>query len=73
MLEIRWSIFIPAYLNRLAITLLSALGVPDKVFIDMVTLQVNELDKMLENESKAARILQKNIDEHGISKSLADL
>ena len=40
---IRCSSFIPAYLNRQAITLLSALGVPDKIFIDMKDLQVNEL------------------------------
>jgi RNA-dependent RNA polymerase len=70
---IRCSTFIPAYLNRQAITLLSVLGVPDKVFIDLAESQVNELDKMLENENNAVKTLQKNVDEHGISRTLADL
>jgi len=70
---IRGSSFIPAYLNRQAITLLSVLGVPDQVFIDMKDAQVNELEKMLKNESTAVKVLQQNIDEHGMTKSLADL
>ncbi|CAI2178873.1 1603_t:CDS:2 [Funneliformis geosporum] len=70
---IRGSTFIPAYLNRQAITLLSVLGVPDNVFIDLKNAQVNELDKMLKNENNAVTVLHKNIDEHGVAKSLADL
>ncbi|RIA90179.1 RNA dependent RNA polymerase-domain-containing protein [Glomus cerebriforme] len=70
---IRCSSFIPAYLNRQAITLLSALGVPDKVFIELKDLQVNELNKIFENENIAVKILQKNTDEYGISRYLADL
>uniref|UniRef100_U9T127 RNA-dependent RNA polymerase n=1 Tax=Rhizophagus irregularis (strain DAOM 181602 / DAOM 197198 / MUCL 43194) TaxID=747089 RepID=U9T127_RHIID len=41
----RGSTFISAYLNRQAITLLSALGIPD--------LRVRELDKMLDGEHTA--------------------
>jgi RNA-dependent RNA polymerase len=70
---IRWSTFIPAYLNRQAITLLSVLGVPDSVFVDLKDTQVRDLDKMLKNENTAVNVLQQNIDEHGVSKSLADL
>jgi hypothetical protein len=70
---IRGSTFISAYLNRQAITLLSALGIPDEVFIDLKDLRVRELDKMLESEHTALDVLQKNVDEYGISMSLADL
>ncbi|GBC02547.1 hypothetical protein RclHR1_04680008 [Rhizophagus clarus] len=70
---IRCSTFIPAYLNRQAITLLSTLGIPDIVFTEMKDLQVNELNKIFEDESMAIKILQKNVDEYGISRYLADL
>ena len=64
---VRGSTFISAYLNRQAITLLSALGIPDEVFIDLKDLQVRELDKMLESEHTALDVLQRNVDEYGIS------
>ncbi|PKK63030.1 hypothetical protein RhiirC2_855287 [Rhizophagus irregularis] len=70
---IRGSTFISAYLNRQAITLLSALGIPDEVFIELKDLRVRELDKMLESEHTALEVLQRNVDEYGISTSLADL
>ena len=70
---IRGFTFIPAYLNRQAITLLSILGVPDNIFIEMKDAQVSDLDKMLKNENTAVKVLQQNIDEHEISMSLADL
>ncbi|GBB88560.1 hypothetical protein RclHR1_01510011 [Rhizophagus clarus] len=70
---IRCSAFIPAYLNRQAITLLSTLGVPDNVFIEMKDLQVNELNKIFDDEKTAINLLQKNADEYGISRDLADL
>jgi hypothetical protein len=70
---IRCSTFIPAYLNRQAITLLTALGVPDTIFIEMKDSQVNELNKIFEDERTAIQILQKNVDEYGISRYLADL
>ncbi|RIA87188.1 RNA dependent RNA polymerase-domain-containing protein [Glomus cerebriforme] len=70
---IRESKFISAYLNRQAIALLSALGISDDIFIEMKNLRVSELDRMLENENTAMDVLQKNVDEYGISASLADL
>ncbi|POG75203.1 hypothetical protein GLOIN_2v1770404 [Rhizophagus irregularis DAOM 181602=DAOM 197198] len=57
---IRGSTFISPYLNRQAIKLLSALGIPDE-------------DKMLESEHTALDFLQRNVDEYGISISLAGL
>ncbi|RHZ65049.1 hypothetical protein Glove_319g157 [Diversispora epigaea] len=70
---IRGSCMITAYLNRQAITLLSTLGIPDKVFIDMKDEQVEELDKMLQSDPTAIRVLQQNIDEYGMTRTLADL
>ncbi|GBB90957.1 hypothetical protein RclHR1_18010003 [Rhizophagus clarus] len=70
---IRGSKFISAYLNRQTITLLSALGIPDEVFIELKDLRVRELDEMLESEHMALDVLQRNVDEYRISMSLADL
>ncbi|GBC50597.2 RNA-dependent RNA polymerase 6 [Rhizophagus irregularis DAOM 181602=DAOM 197198] len=56
---IRGSTFISAYLNRQAIILLSALGTPDEVFIELKDLRVRELDKMLESEHTALDFLQR--------------
>ncbi|PKY56302.1 RdRP-domain-containing protein [Rhizophagus irregularis] len=69
---IRCSAYIPSYLNRQAITLLSSLGIPDNIFIRMKDEQVDQLNKILENESTAISVLQHNIDEYGTSKSLAE-
>ncbi|GBC04988.1 hypothetical protein RclHR1_00060001 [Rhizophagus clarus] len=69
---IRCSAYIPSFLNRQAITLLSVLGIPDEVFIRLKDKQVDELNRMLENESTAISTLQQNIDEYGISRSLAE-
>ncbi|CAG8594773.1 3523_t:CDS:2 [Diversispora eburnea] len=70
---IRGSCMITAYLNRQAITLLSTLGIADKIFIDMKDEQVAELDKMLKSDPTAIRVLQQNIDEYGMTRILADL
>ncbi|RIA85008.1 putative RNA-dependent RNA polymerase 1 [Glomus cerebriforme] len=70
---IRCSSYLPAYLNRQAITLLSALGIPDEIFIKMKDKQVNDLSKIFESEKTALDLLQQNIDEYGISKSLVEL
>ncbi|CAG8557141.1 10331_t:CDS:2, partial [Ambispora leptoticha] len=70
---IKGSTFIPAYLNRQAITLLSALGVPDEIFTEMKDEQVKELEKMLSSDNTAMKVLLHNIDEHGITRIMADL
>ncbi|CAG8489996.1 3781_t:CDS:10, partial [Racocetra fulgida] len=70
---IRGSCMITAFLNRQAITLLSTLGVPDEVFIDMKNQQVQELDKMLKSDHMAMSVLLKNADEHGMTRIMSDL
>ncbi|CAG8567884.1 9056_t:CDS:2 [Gigaspora margarita] len=70
---IRGSCMITAFLNRQAITLLSTLGVPDNVFIDMKNQQVQELDKMLKSEHMAMNVLLKNADEYGMTRIMSDL
>ncbi|KAG9298243.1 hypothetical protein G9A89_002731 [Geosiphon pyriformis] len=70
---IKGSCFISAKLNRQAITLLSALKVPDNVFLEMKDEQVRDLEKMLSHDHTAMKVLLQNIDEYGISRILADL
>src|SRR6185312_6181548 len=50
---IKASTFLPAYLNRQAITLLSILQVPDSAFVNMRNLEANDLDRMLRTEHSA--------------------
>ena len=45
----RTTSFIPCYLNRQIITLLSTLGVPDGIFLNKQDLMVEELDKLLDD------------------------
>nr|CAG8522922.1 6936_t:CDS:2 [Entrophospora candida] len=70
---IRGSCFIAAYLNRQAITLLSTLGVPDQVFISMKDDMVHDLDKMLNLDHNAMKVLLANTDEFGITRMMADM
>ncbi|CAG8567169.1 13561_t:CDS:2 [Dentiscutata erythropus] len=70
---IRGSCMITAFLNRQAITLLSTLGVPDEIFIELKNQQVQELDKMLKSEHMAMSVLLKNADEHGMTRIMSDL
>jgi len=70
---IRASTFLPAYLNRQAITLLSTLKVPDSTFVNMRNSEANDLDRMLQNEHSAMRVLLRYIDEWGLSRRLADM
>ncbi|KAG0237883.1 hypothetical protein BGW41_008309 [Actinomortierella wolfii] len=62
---IKTSSFIPSYLNRQIIVLLSALGVPDKVFLDYKDQMVREYDQMETNDIIAYRILAQQWDESG--------
>jgi len=70
---IKASVFLPASLNRQAITLLSTLEVSDAVFMEMRDVQVEELDLMLKYEHSAIQVLQRYIDEWGVSRRLADM
>lgn len=46
--------YIPCYLNRQVIIILSALGIPDRVFIDLHDLMIKRLNQILINNSIAA-------------------
>jgi RNA-dependent RNA polymerase len=70
---IRCSSYLPSYLNRQAITLLSALGIPDNVFIRMKDQQISELSKIFDDETITINVLQRNIDEYETSQSLIEL
>ncbi|KAI8141150.1 RNA dependent RNA polymerase-domain-containing protein [Fennellomyces sp. T-0311] len=72
MLEvIRTSTYLPAYLNRQAITLLSALGVKDPIFMRMTEKMVNAMNYMLRNPSAAIKLICQNMDEHGNANTMA--
>lgn len=74
MLEvIRTSSYLPAYLNRQAITILSALGVKDEVFMDMAMAMLRNMDGMLRNPDTAARMICQNMDEFGTARSMAQI
>lgn len=49
---------IPSYLNRQIISLLSTLGVDDKMFEQMQSRVVSELDDMLKDPDVALEVLQ---------------
>lgn len=55
---LNWSKFLPCYLNRQVITLLSTLGVPDLVFERMQESVLMQLDAMLDDPVAALEILQ---------------
>ncbi|CAO3579322.1 unnamed protein product [Absidia cylindrospora] len=68
MLEIvRTSSYIPAFLNRQAITLLSSLGVTDGAFMVKLNTVLHGLKVMLENPKTAIKILQDYPDSFGIA------
>ncbi|KAG0628256.1 hypothetical protein M758_1G013200 [Ceratodon purpureus] len=53
-----WSKYLPCYLNRQVISLLSTLGVPDLVFERMQASVLTQLDAMLDDPVAAIEILQ---------------
>ncbi|KAF9115686.1 hypothetical protein BGX27_006930 [Mortierella sp. AM989] len=67
---IKTSGFIPSYLNRQIIILLSALGVPDKVILDLKDKMVQDLEKVETDEMTAVSTLIQNWDENGTSKMM---
>ncbi|ORX60333.1 RdRP-domain-containing protein [Hesseltinella vesiculosa] len=74
MLEVvRVSSHISAFLNRQAITLLSALGVPDSTFLNMLERLVRDLSKMLTDSEDAVKMILSNTDEFGIGQSMANI
>ncbi|XP_008780950.1 probable RNA-dependent RNA polymerase 2 [Phoenix dactylifera] len=55
----KWSEYLPCYLNREIICLLSTLGIEDEVFESMQHDQMSLLDEMLTNREIALRMLDK--------------
>ncbi|KAG1151074.1 hypothetical protein G6F37_004946 [Rhizopus arrhizus] len=74
MLEvIRTSAYIHGYLNRQAITLLSALGVKDEVFLELMGNMLRDIDKILARPEEAIRVLLNNADEAGTAHMMASI
>ncbi|KAL8655096.1 MAG: hypothetical protein Q9226_003172 [Calogaya cf. arnoldii] len=70
---IRWSQFASSNLNRQIIVVLSALGVPDKVFVEKQKVQLADLTLAMTNEFKALTMLQKDIDPNQMTLTLAGM
>ena len=70
---IRWSQFSIANLNRQLIMILSALQVPDSVFVDMLKLQLSNLAQAMGDETMALGLLQKEIDPNQMTLTLAGM
>ncbi|KAI8328367.1 RNA dependent RNA polymerase-domain-containing protein [Chlamydoabsidia padenii] len=74
MLEVvRISTHISATLNRQAITLLSALGVKDEVFMERLKNVLFGLNRMLAHSEEAIKILNSNADEFGTTRLMANI
>ena len=68
---IRWSQFSAAHLNRQLILVLSALKVPDDVFVHMLQNQLSNLAQAMVDERMALTLLQKEIDPNQMTLVLA--
>jgi hypothetical protein len=62
---IRTSTYIPGFLNRQVITLLSSLGVKDEVFMQLMNDMLRDVNKLFQQSEEAIRVLQGNADEAG--------
>ena len=70
---IRWSQYACANLNRQLILILSALGVPDEVFIQKLRLQLSNLERAMIDERTALAILQKDVDHNQMTLTVASM
>lgn len=69
----RISQFTNASLNVQIILVLSALGVEDKVFTDMMDTMLSNIELAMTNEGKAIELLQKNIDLNQMTVQVAQM
>lgn len=69
----RISQFSTASLNVQLILVLSALGVPDEVFLNKLRNMLSDLQEALDSEQKALELLQKNVDFNQMTISLASM
>ncbi|KFH66584.1 hypothetical protein MVEG_07109 [Podila verticillata NRRL 6337] len=70
---IKTSAFTSSYLNRQIIILLSALGVPDKVILDLKNAMVRDLDRLEHDEELAKQMLIQNWHEGGVSSMMTSM
>ena len=70
---IRWSQYAFANLNRQLILILSALGVPDQVFVQKLQTQLSRLEQAMTDEAMALAILQKEIDHNQMTLTVASM
>ncbi|KAJ5426050.1 hypothetical protein N7465_001120 [Penicillium sp. CMV-2018d] len=70
---IRWSQYSLATLNRQLILVLSALGIPDKVFHAKLNNMLGSFHRAMCNDSKAINLLQKYIDPNQTTLTLAQM
>ncbi|KAG8629595.1 hypothetical protein KVT40_003460 [Elsinoe batatas] len=70
---IRWSSFASAYLNRQIILVLTTLGIPDSVFVKKIKIQLEEINKALEDDDMAIGMLQANVDFNQVTLAIAKM
>ncbi|RUS27038.1 RNA dependent RNA polymerase-domain-containing protein [Jimgerdemannia flammicorona] len=70
---IKTSTFTSAHLNRQVITLLTTLGIPDKIFLDRMAQTIKRLDQMLGNPQVAIDFVLKHIDKYGTARAMASM
>ena len=70
---IRWSRFSSATLNRQTITILSSLGVPDEVFLKMLTEQVASYQSAMTDKALAQSLLSKYVDDNQMTINIATM
>lgn len=70
---IRVSSFASAYLNRQIILVLSALGIPDRVFVQKMRQQLADINRALDNDDIALSMLQQSVDFNQITIALSQM
>ncbi|KAK3951934.1 RNA dependent RNA polymerase-domain-containing protein [Pseudoneurospora amorphoporcata] len=70
---IKCSQFATATLNRQIIAVLSSLGVPDQVFVDMMEKQLSDFNAAMVDKHKATAILRTSIDENHMTPIIAEM
>ncbi|RFU28144.1 hypothetical protein B7463_g8205, partial [Scytalidium lignicola] len=70
---IKWSRFSCATLNRQTILILSALGIPDHIFHEMLSEQLSGYQRAMENESVAVELLTRYVDDNYMTIAMSNM
>ncbi|KAK3827568.1 MAG: RNA dependent RNA polymerase-domain-containing protein [Benniella sp.] len=70
---IRTSSYISSYLNRQIIILITHLGVPDEIILDLKNKQMRDLAKLETDDTTAIKVLRQNWDEHGTTEMMVEM